>query len=60
MDSNASKITGKIYNELKENGKMLDIADQFIAGIVISNNETLITRNTKHFSRIRRLKSEAW
>jgi len=60
FDTRSSKIVGKIYNELKRNGKIIDILDMFIASISISNNETLVTRNIKHFSRIPKLKIEKW
>ena len=33
-------------------GEILDLADIMIAAIVIVNNETLLTKNIKHFKRI--------
>ncbi len=60
FDVKSSKIVGKIYNELKKHGKTIGILDQLIAGIVISNNEKLVTGNIKEFSRIPDLKIEKW
>ncbi len=60
FDTKSSKIAGKIYNELKKSGKLVGILDQFIASIVISNNEKLVTRNIKDFSRIQNLRVEKW
>lgn len=60
LDTKSSKIVGKIYNELKREGKLIDILDMFIAGITISNNETIVTRNIKHFSKVLNLKIEKW
>ncbi|MCK4731052.1 MAG: type II toxin-antitoxin system VapC family toxin [Methanophagales archaeon] len=51
---------GKIYSELKERGALIGDMDILIAGIAFSSNEKLITRNVKHYSRIRGLKVESW
>lgn len=47
----AAKIATKLIREGKEIGQN----DCFIAAIVIENNGTLLTRNTKHFKRIKEL-----
>ncbi len=39
---------------------MIGILDIYIASIVISKNEVLITQNTEEFSRIKELKIEKW
>ncbi len=50
----------KIYYFLEKNGNHIEVVDEMIAGICISNNATLITRNAAHFSRIPNLKIEKW
>ena len=60
FDTQSSRIVGKMYSELKRKGKLIDIVDQFIAGIVIAHNETLVTRNIKHFSAIDDLNIQTW
>lgn len=60
FDAKTSKIAGKIYDSLKKEGKLIDIIDQFIASVAIANNETVITRNTKDFSKVQGLKVEKW
>ncbi len=53
-----SKKAAEIFNELKRKGEMIDHLDLFIASIAIMNKEKLLTRNTKHFSRIKELELE--
>jgi len=56
----ASKTAAKIFSEISSKGEIIDIADQMIASIVISDNDILITRNKRHFERILGLKLEVW
>lgn len=58
FDYGSSKKAAEIFNKLKEEGDMLDVADIMIAATVITNGKFLITRNKKHFSRISELKLE--
>lgn len=39
---------------------MIDPEDAMIAGIALINNETVLTKNVEHFSRIRDLKIETY
>ncbi|MDO8537637.1 MAG: type II toxin-antitoxin system VapC family toxin [archaeon] len=55
-----ARTTARISAELKKKGEMLDFQDIAIASIAILNNEKIITRNDKHFSRIKELKIEKW
>jgi len=45
----------EIYNELKKAGNLIGNQDILIAGICITHDIPIITRNTDHFSRIARL-----
>ena len=60
LDKNSAILAAKIEADLKNNGEIIDIEDVMIAAITINNNETLITRNKKHFERIKDLKIEAY
>ena len=60
FDFESSENAAQIFQELKSRGAILDLADIMIAAIALSNNETLITRNIKHFERIKELKIEKW
>jgi tRNA(fMet)-specific endonuclease VapC len=59
-----SKEAADIYTDIKadlyKSGKLLDDADLMIAAITMANDATLVTHNTKHFSRIKGLKLEDW
>lgn len=60
FDIIASDICAKIHSHLKKSGAFTSIMDQMIAAIAISNNETLVTRNTKHYKNIQNLRLEKW
>jgi len=60
LDSECAALGGRIHGELIKEGQMIDPEDSMIAGIVIVNNETLLTRNDKHFSRVPGLKIETY
>jgi len=58
FDLESSKKAAEIFESLKVKGELLDLADIMIAAIAITNKETLITRNIKHFKRIPGLEIE--
>lgn len=58
LDHKSCKIFGELYTKLKSNP--LEDADLLIASMTISNNETLLTRNVRHFGRVSTLKTETW
>lgn len=43
FDSRSMIVSGSLYRELKSSGRLKNEADILIAGIVLANNETLIT-----------------
>jgi tRNA(fMet)-specific endonuclease VapC len=57
---NETALYAKIRNELEKKGKIIGPNDLLIASIVFSHNGTLITKNTKEFSRVKDLKIEDW
>lgn len=52
FDIDSAKEAGSIHAKLKKKGQAIDPEDSMIAGIAKLNNETLLTRNVKHFSRV--------
>jgi len=60
FDEPASRLAGEIYAELEKKGQPLEIRDCLVAAMTMANNATLVTRNLKHFSRVRGLKLEQW
>lgn len=56
LDGPAALRAGAIYRELRAKGQLLETADLLIAGCCLASGLPLLTRNTKHFSRVRELK----
>ncbi len=53
-------MAGDILAEMKKTGRMIGIEDVLIAASAISNNFTMVTANTRHFSRIKGLVVDNW
>ncbi|MGI0078179.1 MAG: type II toxin-antitoxin system VapC family toxin [Nitrososphaerales archaeon] len=60
LDYESSNRAGEVLASLSEDGKMIDFRDALVAGISMVNSMSLVTRNDKHFSRIRGLEIESW
>lgn len=60
LDKHSAVLSGDIEGDLVNRGEVIDLEDIMIAGIAISNNETLITRNVKHFKKIKGLDIESY
>lgn len=59
-DKEAADIFSTTKAKLKKEGRILPDLDLMIASVTIANDLTLVTHNTKHFSRIKDLKLEDW
>ncbi len=60
LDFDASRKAAEIAAKLSAKGEAIDYRDAMIAGIVVENDLTLVTRNISHFARIKGLKFETW
>lgn len=60
FDDKASEIFGQIRSDLEKIGKPIGPYDLQIASIAIANHCTLVTHNTKEFSRIPGLQLTDW
>ncbi|MEK6928114.1 MAG: PIN domain-containing protein [Nanoarchaeota archaeon] len=60
LTQESSILAGKISSNLLNSGQDIGLVDCMIAAIAITNNETLITRNLKHFGKIENLKIESY
>ena len=60
FDNDSAYFYGQIRQALTEKGTLVGPNDLCIAAIVLANNGTLITHNTKEFSRIEDLRIEDW
>ena len=58
LDYYSGKIWGELAHAMKSD--IIGDRDLFIASIALSNKQTLITRNKKHFERVPGLLVEAW
>lgn len=55
-----AKVSGELEAELLSNGEIIDIEDIMIAGIAKAHGEIILTRNIKHFQKIKGLKFESY
>ncbi len=60
FDSEAARLSALIRTNLEKKGTPIGPCDVLIAGTALANKGTLITNNTKEFSRISKLKLENW
>jgi len=60
LDPSSAKNAGRIARELDKDGLIIESEDCMIAGISRQHKEVLLTRNTKHFSRISGLQIEIY
>ncbi len=60
LTSEIAKTSAGIYSDLRTKGQTVGHNDVLIAGTAIVNDLTLITNNTRHFSRIPALDIDNW
>ena len=60
LDSAAAKVAGRIRSELAATGTPIGPSDLLIAAIALTHNLTLVTHNTREFSRVSGLAIEDW
>ncbi|HEY6081795.1 MAG TPA: PIN domain-containing protein [Polyangiaceae bacterium] len=60
FDVEAAAAFGRICSGLASAGKPIGVLDTLIAAHALSLDLTLVTNNTKHFSRVRGLKTRNW
>ena len=55
LDETSATLAADIQVSLILAGEMIPVTDIMIGAIALANNEPLVTRNVKHFSRIPKL-----
>ena len=60
IDDEIIELAADIYADLRKTGKTISDADILIAAIVIMNEGTLVSNNTKHYKNIRNLQLVNW
>ncbi len=60
FDLESAKIAGSTYAELKRKGELIEAEDCMIAGIALWHGDRILTRNVKHFGKIKHLLVETY
>ncbi len=60
LDKTTALTASRIGNQLVKKGNMIHPMDLFIGAIALQNKMPLVTKNLKHFSRIRGLEIIGW
>ena len=60
LDKNSALHASKIGKKLAKDGKMVHPMDLMIGATALGNKMTLVTKNLKHFSRIKGLELMSW
>lgn len=60
LDEESCEMAGGIAATLKKAGRPIGVRDSMIAGMARRFDQTLITRNAEHFSRVKGLKFNTW
>lgn len=60
FETSTARIFGLLAAELKGKGAQIGVVDTLISAVVLENDEVLITRNIRHFSRVERLRVESY
>jgi predicted nucleic acid-binding protein len=60
MTRDVTEISSKMHAELTTGGRQIGINDIYIAATAVRYGLSLVTRNTKHFKRIPKLKLEGY
>jgi len=60
FDDHSAEIAGQIRAQLAALGTPIGSNDLLIAAIALANNVTLVTHNTREFSRVEDLRIEDW
>jgi tRNA(fMet)-specific endonuclease VapC len=60
FDDRAAEVYGLIRSQLENSGTPIGPNDMLIASIALAFDQTLITNNTREFSRIKDLRIEDW
>jgi|SRR3989344_2775206 len=60
FDEKTARESGEIEADLIKRGEIIDLEDIMISGVAKVHNEKVLTRNVKHFKRIRGLSVETY
>ncbi|MBL8950099.1 MAG: type II toxin-antitoxin system VapC family toxin [Myxococcaceae bacterium] len=60
FDDSSAATYGRVSADLRRAGREIGVADTMIAAIALEHDLTVVTRNVRHFSRIKGLKVARW
>ena len=60
LDAPSATKAGMVYAQKTKEGTKIDAEDAMIVGIALENQQTILTRNVKHFAGITGLKVEGY
>ncbi len=60
FDLSASRVAGKLSSYFSKKGMMPNMMDTLIAAVCLLHNESIITKNLKHFQQVPGLTVETW
>jgi len=60
FNKEAAKLAGEIVVDLEKKGEKIDWRDCMIAAVAVVNGCVLVTRNKRHFSKIKGLEIQEW
>ena len=60
LDKNSALLASKLGRKLVKAGKMIHPMDLMIGAITLQNQMSIVTKNIKHFSRIKGLNIRSW
>ena len=60
LNRQTAEKAGEIHGSLIKTGQTLEALDCMIAATAMHENESLLTRNTKHFTRVKGLRVESY
>ena len=56
LDAESADRAAEVRRTLEKQGTPVGMGDSLISGIVLANHGVLLTRNTKHFERVKGLR----
>ena len=60
LDHESAAQAGHLQGRLAKEGQAIDAIDTMIAGIALRRQEAVLTRNVRHFSRVKGLRIETY
>ncbi|MEK6893082.1 MAG: PIN domain-containing protein [Nanoarchaeota archaeon] len=60
FNNECALLAGRLEAELAKKGEIIEMEDIMIAATAVQNDESLATRNKKHFEKISKLRTESY